>query len=102
MAWKPPDHNDVQALQWLGIAGGFAAVVDLLKSLSERDERTFLQKIAHGGLLGVLSMGVGALQISVLRLPILAVIGISTIAAYLGADAILDLYTRLTGRRSSE
>ena len=98
MGWKPPDQSDIEALKWLGVAGAMAALVDLMKALSDRDERSIWELLAHSLLMGFLSIGIGALQISVLRLPILAVIGLSTSMAFLGAEAFMEAYRWLTRR----
>lgn len=96
MAWRPPDQNDIEALKWLGIVGAMAAAVDLLKALSSHEQRSIWEVLAHAALIGFLSVGIGALYISVLRLPILAIIGLTTPSAFLGTEAILEAYRWLT------
>lgn len=100
-AWKPPDQSDIQALKWLGIVGAMAAAIDILKGLSEHDHRSALERVAHGFLIMLLSIGIGALYISILRLPILAIIGLTAGSSFLGTEAMLEVYRWLTRKGSS-
>lgn len=96
MSWKPPDPSDIDALKWLGLAGALAAVVDLLKAMISDSRYTWWQKLVHSLLIGVLSVGLGAMFVDVFPdISFFMLLGAASMSGYLGADWVMGLAMRV-------
>lgn len=101
MGWRPPDLNDIEALTWLGKIGLFAAIIDILRQFSTASSRlAWWQKIMHSLLIGLLTVGMGALLVSTWpTIPFTMLLGLASVGGYLGTDFIMWVSFRVLGSR---
>ena len=100
MAWQPPDPNEVfGTLKWLGLAGLLAAIINLLRLfVDRRSQLAWWQKLFNGLLVGLLTVGVGSLLITAWpTMPFFALLGLASMAGYLGGDFLLWIAWRTLG-----
>lgn len=105
MGWQPPQDQDLETLRWLGKAGVFAAMVNFLRQFVDSESRyTWWQKILYSLLVGLLSIGMGAMMISIWPyMSFLLLLGIASMGGYLGTDFIVWVSFRaLRSRRDDE
>lgn len=100
MAWPPPDPREVlSTLKWLGLAGLLAAIINLLRMFVDRHSPlSWWQKFLNSLLVGFLTVGVGSALITAWpEVPFFALLGLASMAGYLGSDFLMWLAWRILG-----